>query len=339
MNATEVFAFGRRRLMFVVGASCLALSSYALACQVPVFRFALERWTSDNYQVIVLHSDPLSAEQNKMIESLHSRAAESRGAAANFDLHVFKVEELQDTQLRQAWSAHQKESSQPLVLVLYPRNAQDVPSRLAFSAALDARVARQVVDSPIRRELCKRLAAGQSAVWLFVPSGDKVADATAREALEKQLRLSELTLKLPSAEELAIEPEILAKNKIDLRVQFSILTMDREDERERFLLRSLLASEGDLERLDQPMAFPVFGRGRVLYALVGKGIAEETIRGACSFLVGPCSCQVKAQNPGFDLLIDFDWDSAVGDSMISDPLPAESAEPILLPIAPGRANR
>ncbi|TWW12353.1 hypothetical protein E3A20_01920, partial [Planctomyces bekefii] len=35
------------------------------------------------------------------------------------------------------------------------------------------------------------------------------------------------------------------------------------------------------------------GRGRVLYALVGDGIAEGTIAAACDFLTGPCSCQVK----------------------------------------------
>ncbi len=74
-----------------------------------------------------------------------------------------------------------------------------------------------------------------------------------------------------------------------------------------------MGSEADLKELHEPMAFPVFGRGRVLYALIGKGINPDMIRRACEFMVGPCSCQVKAQNPGFDLLTNYNWEQAVGD--------------------------
>jgi hypothetical protein len=59
------------------------------------------------------------------------------------------------------------------------------------------------------------------------------------------------------------------------------------------------------------MAFPVFGRGRVLWALVGAGIAKENIAEAGEFLTGPCSCQVKSLNPGCDLLLAADWESAL----------------------------
>ena len=43
------------------------------------------------------------------------------------------------------------------------------------------------------------------------------------------------------------------------------------------LLQMLLNTEDDLKTMKEPMAIPVFGRGRALYALVGKGINEETI--------------------------------------------------------------
>ena len=48
---------------------------------------------------------------------------------------------------------------------------------------------------------------------------------------------------------------------------------------------------------------PVFGQGRALYALVGDGIKHETIDRAATFLIGKCSCEVREQNPGFDLLL------------------------------------
>ena len=64
------------------------------------------------------------------------------------------------------------------------------------------------------------------------------------------------------------------------------------------------------------MVFPVFGQARVLYALVGKGIRHETIDRAASFLIGSCSCQVKEQNPGADLLMTVDWKKLLKDQSI-----------------------
>jgi hypothetical protein len=61
------------------------------------------------------------------------------------------------------------------------------------------------------------------------------------------------------------------------------------------------------------------------------------------FLAGACSCQVKEQNPGFDLLIDADWDSELFGAEGERPPPAKtvgdrSSTPHLLSIPPGRDN-
>ena len=45
-------------------------------------------------------------------------------------------------------------------------------------------------------------------------------------------------------------------------------------------------------------------RGVVLHALVGRGITPENIEDAHTFITGACSCVVKEQNPGFDLLLE-----------------------------------
>ena len=85
------------------------------------------------------------------------------------------------------------------------------------------------------------------------------------------------------------------------------------------------------------MAFPVIGRGRVLYALVGKGNFEDTIAMASRFVVGPCSCQVKDQNPGFDLLMNVDWDEKIGGSLVSEEASRERSKPIFIPNPIGKA--
>jgi len=94
-----------------------------------------------------------------------------------------------------------------------------------------------------------------------------------------------------------------------------MLRLARDDRSEEVLVRMLLHSEDDLNETKEPMAFPIYGRGRVLYALVGKGINDETVDDACSFLTGPCSCIIKEQNPGLDLLLSVDWERLVNPIM------------------------
>ena len=219
---------------------------------------------------------------------------------------------------------------------LYPVTAQEVPDRLIAAAPLNAESVGNLIDSPIRQEIAKRLVGGESAVWIFVPCGDPKQDKVALDNLTRFVQQNEQSLELPEQEEVEDEQALLEQVAIDLRLDFSILTLRRDDPKEQFLLKMLLASEPDLEGLDQPMAFPVLGRGRVLYALVGKGISELTIGLASRFIIGPCSCQVKNQNPGFDLLMAVDWEKKIGTAKLSDPLPETSAAPVLLTIPPGR---
>jgi cobalamin biosynthesis Mg chelatase CobN len=59
------------------------------------------------------------------------------------------------------------------------------------------------------------------------------------------------------------------------------------------------------------MVFPVFGRARALYALVGQGINADMIKEAAVFLTEGCQCTVKAENPGVDLLVPVRWDDVI----------------------------
>lgn len=335
----------RFRLNLCTLATVLVLAATAVACQVPVFRYALERWTPDRYEVIVLHAGPLTTQSQAAIERLQSFP---RQQFANFDVHVAEVATLRDERLLQLWQQHSEQPRTdqpqpgPLMVVLYPRTAMEVPDRLLSvtplaTHALQAQGLESLITSPVRQEVARRLSSGQSAVWIFVPSGDAAKDSVALKTLTAEMAANKSRLTLPTAEELEIDPQVLAANKLPLKIDFSVVTLDRQDPREAFLLQSLEQSELDLPPTE-PLAFPVLGRGRVLYALVGKGIMPATIDTACTFIVGPCSCQVKNQNPGFDLLLSHDWESATAGSMISSPLPDETAEPKLLTIPPGRSK-
>jgi hypothetical protein len=104
-----------------------------------------------------------------------------------------------------------------------------------------------------------------------------------------------------------------------LSYDFSILPLSPTNPQEQFFVEMLLGSEPDLyEHQDTPMIFPVFGRGRLLGTLFGEYITADNIQGAISFMTGACSCEVKAMNPGTDLLIVAPWERAVLDIYASD---------------------
>ena len=309
----------------------LCLASWVLACQVPVFRYALERWVSDKYEILIIHDGPLNDTDQGLKESL----AKSVGEKSNSSVRSIDIRQSTDAGIVELWKKHSP-SRNAVMAILYPLGARDVPNRLMHVGSFDERATKSLVDSPLRSETAKRLVAGESAVWIFVPSGHADKDVPALETLNRKLLRCQQELKLPAVEELAIEDAKTMEKAAQMRIEFSTITLARDDAQEQYPLKMLLASEDDLATSDEPLAFPVFGRGRVLYALVGKGINDEMIQRACQFMVGPCSCQVKAQNPGFDLLMNVDWETAVGDVLLSDPLPDASSEPVLLKIPAGR---
>jgi hypothetical protein len=97
------------------------------------------------------------------------------------------------------------------------------------------------------------------------------------------------------------------------------------------LVRMLLNTEDDLPGRSDPMVFPVFGRGRAMPALIGAGITKENIGDAARFLAGPCSCEVKRDNPGVDLLMTADWGRAPLSAPTGAPVPAGTTVPIPRP--------
>lgn len=312
-----------------------------LACQVPVFRYALERWNADRYQVFVVHSDPLDADAQLAVKALQA-AADAENSRATIDVTVADLSQT-ETQIpaavRRAFEAGKKT---PTMYAYYP-TANGVGRTVPMhSCELNKTGVEVLLDSPVRRQVCRRLQQGDSAVWIFVPCGREKDDQAALKRLEDQIAADAEWLQLPTPEELEVAPEVLTKVKVPLQITFSTVVLQRDDPAEKFLLQSLLNSEDDLTGFDQPLAFPVFGRGRVLYALVGQGIAGDTVRSASSFMAGPCSCQVKNQNPGFDLLLQADWDKALGDVLISEPIESvdkEALAPKLLTIPPGRNRK
>lgn len=316
-------------LLFILAMGATGWQTSARACSVPVFRYALEHWRSDPYQVVFFHRGELSPSQEELMKRL------SAGRAANVEVHPVNLDDADPddpkTKDDLALWKEQETETLPWMVVKYPLSIQSPATIWAGEATKEA--VDGLLDSPKRQEIAKGILAGDTAVWLLVESGDQEKDAKAYQRLRNELKRCEQDLKLPAPDPQDVADGLISVDQASLQVRFSIVRLSRDDAKEQAFIAMLLDSEQGLrdeEFQGQPMAFPIFGRGRALYAIIGEGINREVIFDACRFLVGPCSCQVKNQNPGTDLLMAVNWDQSITPQIAVDqslpPLPVIGKE-------------
>ena len=86
----------------LISTVCTLAASVAIACNVPVFRYALERWPADPYELVILHEGELSQESLAQIKELKN--ADSRAKKpANFSVRTMEMSAVQDRLLRELW--------------------------------------------------------------------------------------------------------------------------------------------------------------------------------------------------------------------------------------------
>ena len=278
----------------------VALPAAPWACDVPVFRYALERWQPDTYQAVVFHEPGVEPALTD-IPGRFTNAADERPMPANLRVRLVDISDPIARQDRTRLTPEGQGRLPELVLMRPdPKGGADEIWRGGATVeAMDA-----ILQSPARITIADRILDGQSAVFVLLESGNRSLDEAAAGLAANALTQMPETLSLPPQ---TTGPEDSAAVHAALRIEFSLLRIARGDPAEEQLIGMLLATEHDLADSDVPILLPVFGRGRVLYALVGNGINEANIRRACAFLVGPCACEIKADNPGTDLLMAVDW--------------------------------
>lgn len=289
---------------------CL-LAAVAQACSVPVFRYALERWQADPYEVFVFHHGKLTTTQQAQVDRL-TRDGEAGKTFANVRIKTCDLDNNPDPDLLALWKNQEtrQKTTTPWMAVHYPVASRN-PTPVWQGPLTDARVTA-LLKSPMRKTIADRLIQGHTSVFVLLESGNQAADDKAATLMLARLAHLETSLKLPEISEEDIAQGLVLIDPEDLKVKFSLLRLSRKNAAEAMFIEMLLSSEDDLrEDTPQPMAFPIFGRGRALYALVGKGINNDTIDAAGADLTGPCTCTVKEQNPGIDMLMPVAWDQLV----------------------------
>lgn len=324
------------RVRSVAALLVFAIAPAALACNIPVFRYALERWPPERYQVLVFHNGPLGPVDRRMADEL----SDVDSSHANIDVVTVDVATAKlEPGTAKLWAsvapADGGALSRPLVVV---RSLEQGPlGKPLYVGALDPAALAAVLRSPARERIGKELLGGRTAVFVLIESGDKSADDAAAALVEKQLRAMEQAIELPRIDPNDPGPRLMSV--LPLKVTFAIQRVSRQDAGERTFVANLLepleheaaraVAKGKAPATQPAMApvvVPIFGQGRALCVLSGKEIDAENLTDICQFLCGACSCQVKELNPGFDLLMCADWQSILDDERVAadreNPAPA-----------------
>jgi hypothetical protein len=282
----------------------LALTAVGPArpCNVPVFRYALERWTPDDYAVTVFHRGPLTPEQQRRVEQIR-KFGRADGGKANLHVEQADVARELEKPLAPLWQTH-REAALPRVVVQEPNPEEGTAWQ---SLALDADAPfLKLTDSPVRRKVAEHLLRGEAIVWLLLEGGDAKANTDAAELLEKTSAKLAKELKLPEG---IGEADSKLHSPLPLKISFATVRVSRTDPAETGLVSLLGHIFTDAAKAAGPVVVPIFGRGRALDIVAGDDLTVETLTDAAVFLTGRCSCQVKKLNPGVDLLFAADWES------------------------------
>lgn len=291
------------------------------ACDVPVYQWALARWQPDPYRVIVFHQGDLAPSERAAFDKLQA-AKDADTAPANVIARNADTASMLEKDLQPIWDA-QDSPTLPWMVVRHP--IPTPASAAVWAGPFSQQSVDALLDSPKRRDIARRLLDGEAAVWVLLDSSDPTKDDEVAATLADSLKQAQKALIKASV------PEALILPGEKPPIRFSMLRVSRTDPAERLFVAMLLAVEPDLHNYtEHPIAFPTFGRGRALYALVGPGITAKNILNACTFLVDGCSCEIKEDNPGMDLLMAADWKTDNDYAMI---------EEIELPPLPGMAQQ
>ena len=242
----------------------------AYSCPTKVSEWTLLNFIPLSYQLLYF----TNVEPEPSIVQKHEKI-EPVIEKANIQFHAINISRLKSEHERAvfAWISGKNLP----VYALYYQN------RL-FAQFNDLTDITRLIESPLRTSIANELKSGKLCVLLYLKCGDVAQDQPVANALEETLSKSILKDIIP------------------------VIHLSRDNPDEHRFIQLLLKVEPDLEILPQPMLFGIFGRFRVLEPLVGKGITQENINYLIQFLSADCSCLIKDQMPGIDMLYLNQWE-------------------------------
>lgn len=337
----------RAKTSHVVFWLLVLVSTPVLACKLPVFRYALERWQVDRYRMVAIIDEPLTEDVRRSLVEL------SGEANANVDVEIVDLSAITEEERWLIEDLGDESAKKPLLQVFYPeRNGTRTK---CWEGALTAEAVLSWQTSTLRQQIADDIVRGVSVVWVMLDGKDEKENRRVAEMVASALQHAESTITIPDGvipregasqylrdHDDASMDDVL-RSDIPLNVDFEFHRLARQNETEgpfRAMIDGLANSRSTADG-QLPVLVPIFGRGRMLDAILGDSVSRQTILNACQYMVGECSCTVKAQNPGVDLILSVNWQSQLGESVLvvsEVDVPVQASEPTLVAIPTGRTN-
>jgi len=274
-----------KKLLFILIMSCVVTMLTAIAveaCDTPVWSYMLQwEWRSP-YGVFYFYKnaeDKADSEVNEFLQRL------TDGEEVNVNLYFTKIDvskiadgKKSNDLIKALWRRHAKEKL-PFYVVITSSFCIEI-----YSGKLDRQTVKSMINSPKRSQIAGQLCDYKHGLLLILNCEDEQENAAARKTAEKAL------------------------SQYD---NVGLITVDRNDPKEKWLVQQLLSVERDLKELSRTMVFCVFGRGYVMPPYLGKGITKSNIIRLIEFMSGPCTCDFKSGNYGTYLLTNLNWQKKV----------------------------
>jgi hypothetical protein len=294
------------------------ISTSTFGCETPVHRYALYNWGVGPYWVLALYDSGEEPAEFAQVEKKVAQLASSKPAGANLKWRSINVADPNrlaalPEPVRQLWQSRQNQDRP--VYVLVNSNGFLVDQLADPLASLE-----EWADSPWRRQLADRISKGRAVVLVLLEGVNPTDNERAQEIIDRVIELVD-SGNMASVETIvdlyhADSARSETAKTTPISIDSVVLSPDESDE--KALVCQLMAVEPDLEKFKgKSMVFSIYGRGRVLAPFIGRGVSEENLINAVRFLTGPCSCEVKDENPGVDLLMKTDWES-IADSVAAE---------------------
>jgi len=143
---------------------------------------------------------------------------------------------------------------------------------------------RGLTTSPLREKVAAELMAGKLCVMLYLKTDNKEKDDRGLITLRSAIESSPF-------------------NNI-----ITVVELSRNSWEEHHFASLLLNVEDDLRDIQEPMLFGIFGRFKDLEPLLGGGISGENINLMIDYFTAECSCLIKDDLPGTDILFRDQWE-------------------------------
>jgi hypothetical protein len=323
------------RLIVFVGVGLIA--SAVVACKLPVFRYALERWPADRYQLVAIVDEGSRADASEAL-SLLQQLGDSN---ANVDVETIDLSQLSEQQL---WQIDGLDGSEepPRLQVFFP--LKDGQRKLCWTGPLTPATIAMWRDSPWRQQIVAEITSGVSAVWILVEGSDAAENERLASQLNQAIARAEKEISIPegvisrqqAASYLQQHPgasmDDVLRSDIPLKIDFVMRRLPVNADEPA--VRAMVSGWNDASEtgFGRAFVFPVFGRGRMIEPLWADQFSVDAVVGACRYMVGECNCTLKALNPGVDLLLEANWKDYMDETLVVvEPAVPKTPQALVIP--------